>query len=410
MKIKQITADLFETYVKDLPVATSGIATIEDTFFRTYICIKYPAIGERIEITYLPWDGVYFIEKFIDGDYYSGQNPVFESKVLRKENSNEAEVTVQKILTDIGYTKSEEQSVENVQEQIAEEKNEEVLENIEEDSKDDILSEEEETEEKEVYGKGGKTPDIKVGDTVRVKDRKDPLYDYEGRVHDISGVRDFARATIILNRYPDDKKPKDSIFNIGDAEPIRLKHLVKVDDQMAGGGKTKEEWFQEAINAKAPFNLGGWHKNQSAEKRRELSLESRDQRTSLHDQYLSASRALQALANVTQDANTKILANQDAEYFRNKALKEKDKMAGGGNTGSIKGSQGDRHKYYVKAFTTDKNFKDKKAAFVDFKPVYWDAAKELQDKLMDTNKYHAVTIYAVKDNRNVSDAFNLDKS
>jgi hypothetical protein len=75
------------------------------------------------------------------------------------------------------------------------------------------------------------------------------------------------------------------------------------------------KWFQKAIKAKPPYNLGGWSKKHSTLTRRKLALESRSQMQSLGDKRLSAARALQALANVTKDRATKAKARADAKYF-----------------------------------------------------------------------------------------------
>ena len=67
--------------------------------------------------------------------------------------------------------------------------------------------------------------------------------------------------------------------------------------------KTKSErWF-------APTRHTGWQKNLPATKRRQLSLRSHK------GDKLATARALQALANVTTDKQTKKLARADAAYF-----------------------------------------------------------------------------------------------
>lgn len=78
---------------------------------------------------------------------------------------------------------------------------------------------------------------------------------------------------------------------------------------------SKKKWFQEAVNKRPPHTLGGWNKNLPAEKRRRLALSSRPRNWTLKTKYLSAARALQALANVTRDAETRRKALADAEYF-----------------------------------------------------------------------------------------------
>ena len=55
--------------------------------------------------------------------------------------------------------------------------------------------------------------------------------------------------------------------------------------------------------------LGGWSKYLSVKERRGLALDSRG------GGYLSVARALQALANVTKDKETKVRALADSKYF-----------------------------------------------------------------------------------------------
>lgn len=76
------------------------------------------------------------------------------------------------------------------------------------------------------------------------------------------------------------------------------------------------KWYQKAINEKPPYDLGGWKKTQAPATRRSHALESRPGNWSLDKRRLSASRALQALANVTEDKATARKAEADARYFR----------------------------------------------------------------------------------------------
>lgn len=73
------------------------------------------------------------------------------------------------------------------------------------------------------------------------------------------------------------------------------------------------KWFQKAVSGK--LTLRGWAKSQSASVRRAKALSSRPKSLPLKKRWLSVSRALTALANVTQDKATKTIAKQDAEYF-----------------------------------------------------------------------------------------------
>lgn len=77
----------------------------------------------------------------------------------------------------------------------------------------------------------------------------------------------------------------------------------------------KKKWFQKAVMDKPPYSLGGWSKSQSTDVRRRHALESRPKNWTLNHRRLSAARALQALANVTKDSQTKLKAGQDARYF-----------------------------------------------------------------------------------------------
>lgn len=80
----------------------------------------------------------------------------------------------------------------------------------------------------------------------------------------------------------------------------------------------KKKWFKEAVEEKKPYSLGGWSKGQSASVRRRRALDSRPRNWSLKRRYLSSSRALQSLANVTRDKQTKLKAGADANYFLKK--------------------------------------------------------------------------------------------
>lgn len=79
--------------------------------------------------------------------------------------------------------------------------------------------------------------------------------------------------------------------------------------------RRKKKWFGPAVAARPPYTLGGWSKDQSVSVRRRLALASRPKSWSMKRRYLSAARALQALANVTKDMLTKRTAKVDAEYF-----------------------------------------------------------------------------------------------
>ena len=76
-----------------------------------------------------------------------------------------------------------------------------------------------------------------------------------------------------------------------------------------------KNWYKKAVNEKPPYKLGGWSKTQSPITRRRLALGSRPSNWNLNKRRLSAGRALQALANVTRDGQTRIVAQRDAHYF-----------------------------------------------------------------------------------------------
>ncbi len=86
-----------------------------------------------------------------------------------------------------------------------------------------------------------------------------------------------------------------------------------------------------------------------------------------------------------------------------KVKRQKDnKMAKGGKIAS------DKHKYYIKAYNTETDYKNKNANLTDANSVLWEIAKGHQDRLIETGDYYAVQILAKKDNREVSVVFNSD--
>ena len=64
----------------------------------------------------------------------------------------------------------------------------------------------------------------------------------------------------------------------------------------------KQRWFHPKVRS-------GWSKSQPEAERRRLLLKAH------HGNALAAARSKQALANVTQDRETRILAQADARYF-----------------------------------------------------------------------------------------------
>lgn len=78
-----------------------------------------------------------------------------------------------------------------------------------------------------------------------------------------------------------------------------------------------KKWFQKAVESGPTTSLGGWKKTQKASYRRKLALQSRPKNWTLRHRRRSAGRALQALANVTKDPETRRKAEADANYFYN---------------------------------------------------------------------------------------------
>jgi hypothetical protein len=68
--------------------------------------------------------------------------------------------------------------------------------------------------------------------------------------------------------------------------------------------KPQHNWFKVKVHS-------GWSKTMPASKRRELVLKSHKRNP------LSSARAMQALANISSDHETKKLAHADAVYFYN---------------------------------------------------------------------------------------------
>ena len=98
------------------------------------------------------------------------------------------------------------------------------------------------------------------------------------------------------------------------AQTIHRKGHEREDTGKSGKTPESEKWFE-------PQKHRGWRKEMSAKKRRAVLLSSTDKRRSLHDRYVEAGRAIQALANVTTDRETRKKAKADAEYFFGKTGK-----------------------------------------------------------------------------------------
>lgn len=58
-----------------------------------------------------------------------------------------------------------------------------------------------------------------------------------------------------------------------------------------------------------------WNKNNSKDRRRAIILNSKPKNWTKKHKYLACARSLQALANISKDLKTQILADKDAKYF-----------------------------------------------------------------------------------------------
>ena len=67
----------------------------------------------------------------------------------------------------------------------------------------------------------------------------------------------------------------------------------------------------------------GWSKSLPATERRRKTFSSTDKKKTKHNRYLEAFRAMQGLANLSKDPETKTAARADAKYFSNKLGKFK---------------------------------------------------------------------------------------
>ncbi len=187
------------------------------------------------------------------------------------------------------------------------------------------------------YKKGGsiyaKGKQIEVDDVV-----------YNKRLNTIGIVRDIYPGQEYLGEV---KTDSDGNVYVSDLELYDVKKpahtraeiapstKIEINDRklkMGGpvGGPAKKKWFKDAVLDRPPYHLSGWAKELPAKKRRKAAVASRDGKLSRHNKYLSAGRALQALANVTTDPATKEAASSDAKYFFSKTH---TKMENGGLVG-----------------------------------------------------------------------------
>lgn len=67
----------------------------------------------------------------------------------------------------------------------------------------------------------------------------------------------------------------------------------------------------------------GWSKELSASTRRAKVYKTTDKKKTRHNRYLEAFHAMQGLANLSKDPDTKREARADAEYFSKKLEKYK---------------------------------------------------------------------------------------
>jgi len=100
--------------------------------------------------------------------------------------------------------------------------------------------------------------------------------------------------------------------------------LVNKVNQIRGDGMSKHKVKVTSSTNKFfhPKVEMDWHKNENVDARREHALKAHD------GDELSTARALGALANVTQDKETSIVARKDANYFYAKHNRERNLGAG----------------------------------------------------------------------------------
>ena len=98
---------------------------------------------------------------------------------------------------------------------------------------------------------------------------------------------------------------------------ILVRGYTKMMPDRGKKGRTpaSKKWFQEAIGKRPPYHLG-WKKDKPQEQRIRLAIASRPKNWSEQQRTLSASRALQALANISTDRETASKAKADAEVLR----------------------------------------------------------------------------------------------
>jgi len=83
---------------------------------------------------------------------------------------------------------------------------------------------------------------------------------------------------------------------------VHRRAYLRSDVGKPGRTPISERWYHPKVET-------GWEKDMPAEERRKLMLDAHG------GDYLAAARALQALANVTQDRTTRARAAADARYF-----------------------------------------------------------------------------------------------
>lgn len=109
-------------------------------------------------------------------------------------------------------------------------------------------------------------------------------------------------------------------------ESIRHSNARKLG--RAGPAYKGKKWFKKAVMKRPPFTLSGWKKSMSPTIRRRLAISSRSAHLPEARKLLSASRALQALANVTRNAETKIAAKADAKSLMGSYYIVKGRLSG----------------------------------------------------------------------------------
>ena len=112
--------------------------------------------------------------------------------------------------------------------------------------------------------------------------------------------------------YRKDIRPGPGV-KIGYIKPTKVEGHFRKDTGAPGKTPKSKQWFEPS-----PETLHGWEKGMSTEKRRRLAGIARSD--------LSSARALNQLANLTADRETKKVARADADYFFRRHRESKQKI------------------------------------------------------------------------------------